>query len=199
MNSQNRQPEMNDQSEPTTFERISNWVWSQWHWMRKRWWRRWAMDIALGLLLIWGITAYQTRHLVETGEQIEPMTLQTADGGTASLVDPDAHKTLVYGWATWCGVCAVQTGTVQWAKSLLSDDVAVRNVVFDYRSAAHARESAHQKGMTGTLLGTPELRRQLNISGYPTFYVISADHEILSQTQGYTTTIGLWWRAQAWW
>jgi peroxiredoxin len=154
------------------------------------------MDIGLSVAAFWVFMAYQTRHLVEAGEQLPDYTLESVEGERVSLVDDEAERTLVYAWATWCGVCTAQTGALQWAKGWMADDVAVRAVVFDYKSARHAKASADEKGMTShVLLGTREVREALNVKAYPTFYVLDASGRVVSRTQGYTTSVGLWWRA----
>jgi thiol-disulfide isomerase/thioredoxin len=126
------------------------------------------------------------------------MRLQSADGGIEPLVDPEADRTLVYLWAPWCGVCTAQSGTVEWARSALGDGVAVRSVVFDWESARQARRSARDKGLEApVLLADRSVADALNVGAFPTFYVLSREGRVVGHSRGYTTTLGLLWRA--WW
>lgn len=167
-----------------------------WSAARERWWARWAIDLTIVGLIFFAITSWQTRNLVDSGETIPDFQLQTADGELAPLVDPEADRTVVFVWAPWCSVCSAESGTVEWARSMLGDDVAVRSVVFDVEGPAHARESADEKGLQGpVLLGDRRFQQTFQIDAFPTFYVLSKEGRVLSSTKGYTTTVGLLWRA----
>lgn len=165
-----------------------------WQTLRARWWSRWAIDLAIVAALFFAVTSYQTRNLADSGERMPTGELASLDGESQTLFDPEADRTLVYVWAPWCGVCSAETGTLNRATWLFGDDVAVRSIVFDYRSVEHARQSADEKGVEfPVLLGetAPQVREALNFDAYPTFYVLSDEGRVLTSTQGYTTTLGL--------
>ena len=167
-----------------------------WGRLRERWWARWAIDLGILGLVFWGITAYQSRNLVESGRQIPEIHLQTAEGESEPMVDPEAGRTLLYLWAPWCGVCSAENGTVQWARSILGEDVAVRSIVFDYRDLEHVRQSIDEKGIDfPVLLGNRRVRDQFNVGAFPTFYVLSSDGRVVGSSVGYTTTLGLLYRS----
>ncbi len=167
-----------------------------WHWLRAKWWRRWAIDLAAFATVFVAVSTYQARDLVDTGEVIPETTLASADGEVRSIVDPEADRTLVYAWAPWCGVCSAQEGTLSRAIPWFGDDVAVRSVVFDFGSRDDVRTSAKDKSFP-VLFGTRRLRRELNVNAFPTMYVLSKKGRVLSRSKGYTTTAGLLWRV--WW
>lgn len=167
-----------------------------WAAARERWWIRWAIDLGILALVFFAVTSYQSRNLVDSGEQLPEFVLQTAETEPTSLVDPEADRTLVFVWAPWCSVCTAQSGTVDWARSVLGDDVAVRSVAFDVSRPAQAKRSAEKKGIAPpTLIGNRRLRHNLQVDAFPTFYVLSDDRRVLSSARGYTTTLGLLWRA----
>ncbi len=166
-----------------------------WRRMREPRWARWLIDIAIIAALFASISWYQTRSLVDSGQTIQETTLRSLDGTTVPLVDPEAERTLVYVWAPWCGVCSAQTGTLDRARALMGDEVAVRSIVFDVQHLEDARQSAAEKGIEfPVLLGNRSIREELQVGAFPTFYVLSKDRRVLSNTQGYTTTVGLLWR-----
>jgi peroxiredoxin len=183
---------MSDETDEVSPTGLRNRLLGVWSRLRERWWSRWAIDLALFGGLLFAITWYQGRTLVDTGEKIPSTTLQSTDGEPRSLADPNAERTLVYLWAPWCGVCSAETGTLNRAQPWFGDNVAVRSVVFDYRDPEHARRSAEQKGTQfPVLLGTNALRERLSIDAFPTFYVLSDEGRVLRSTKGYTTTLGL--------
>ena len=185
-------PTESDMSDETLRNRIAD----RWHRIREHWWARWGIDIAIFAAIFFAITWYQSRNLVDTGQVVPEMQLATVDGGTEPLADPEADRTMVYVWAPWCGVCTAETGTVNWAKSLLGDGVAVRSVVLDYRSPEAARRSAVEKGAEfPVLLGDEQVRQTLHVEAFPTFYWLSNDGRVLGSSRGYTTTAGLLWRS----
>lgn len=173
-----------------------NRVRSAWRAARERWWARWAIDLGIVALIFFAITSYQSRNLVDAGESVPELVLQSADGETSPLVDEEADRTVVFVWAPWCGVCSANAGTLGWAGSILGDGVALRSVVYDVEGPAHARRSADEKGVdVPVLLANRRFHETFQVDTFPTFYILSNDHRVLSSTQGYTTTLGLVWRA----
>ena len=165
-----------------------------WTELRSRRWVRWTMDIVFFGGLFLAISAWQQRDLVGSGQQIPDFQLETLEGGTAPLVDPEADKTLVYFWAPWCGVCSAESGTVSTAQSWLGDGVAVRSVVLDYRDLDAVAQKAD--GMDYPVLyGNARVREAFNIQAFPTIYVVDKDGTVRRSSMGYTTTVGLLWRA----
>jgi len=180
--------------------RTSTGIWSHirgaWSAARGRWWIRWAMDLGFFALIFFAITSYQTRNLVESGNQVPALSLESADGDRSPLVAPETDRTLVYVWAPWCSVCSAASGTVEWARSILGDEVAVRTVVYDVRSGDHAAASADEKGIDApVLLADRRFQQTFQVDAFPTFYVLSDERRVVSSAQGYTTTLGLIGRA----
>lgn len=167
-----------------------------WRRMREPWWGRWGIDLAIVGLILLGVLMFQTRNLVGNGEQIPEVQLETVDGEVEPIVSKESDKTLIYFWATWCGVCSAENGTVDWARSLLGDGVAVRSVVLDHRGPQAVQAAVDEKGIEyPVLLGNRRVQQLFNVTSFPTFYVLSKKGEVLRKSVGYTTTLGLVGRA----
>ncbi len=187
-----------DRASPDSERSVWTRIGDLWGRLRSRWWARWLIDLGLVAALFFGITWFQSRNLVEPGQRIPEMTLPTTGGEAMTLVDPEAERTLLFLWAPWCGVCTAQAGTVEWARAVIGDDVSTRSLVLDYRDADSARKSAADKGIdVPVLLGDRRIQKTFNVDAFPTFYVLADDGRVLATSRGYTTTLGLWWRA-AW-
>ena len=73
---------------------------------RRSRWARWALEIGMVLAVYFGVSHWQTRHLVETEKAAPSFQLRTLDGRSVALEDFRGKRLLVHFWATWCPSCA---------------------------------------------------------------------------------------------
>ena len=170
---------------------------SWWQRLRARRSTRWAIDIAIVLVLIALISAFQGRHLLSSGDPLPPMELESLDGEVLSLSDLDAHRTIIYFWATWCGACDLQSGAISKLHQADHDDLDVVSIVLHYSSReAVERHVAENQIDYPVYLGTPAHAAEFNIESFPTVYIVDDEATIRHGLVGYTTRWGLWVRAR---
>lgn len=161
---------------------------------------RWGVELLGFALVVLAISAWQTRHHVRGAAPA--LRLTTLDGAPASLASAggakDGKKTLLYVWATWCGVCKAEAQNIEWVRSIVGDRARVISIATGYENPDEVKRyvAAHPTKYP-VLLGDDSVPRALNVQGYPTIYFLDADGKISGSVAGYTTTLGLWWRLVA--
>lgn len=160
-----------------------------WAAVQSRRWSRWLLDGALLVLVLWIVTAWQTRDLVAGGEPAPDFALRDLDGQVHRLSDLTGRTVVLEFWAPWCSVCAAQSGNVESAAG--AEDV-VLSVALAYEDEAEVRRFAREHGLKGpVLLGDDAVARAWRVDTFPTVYVIDREGRIEHGLVGYTTTLGL--------
>lgn len=168
----------------------------KWANARKSRWFRWSVDILLFLVVLAGFSAWQARDLINKNEPAPQFSLTDMEGDLHSLSDYEGARTFVVFWAPWCAVCGAESDNVGRVKRMLGDRLNVISVVLDFQNRESIREFMDEQNVDyPVLIGTDEVRDGYNISAFPSIYVINADGTIRRATVGYTSTIGMLWRA----
>lgn len=150
----------------------------------------WTRDILFGLLIIVGFIAYQNRNLLEDdgSVQINSQNFITLSGDMYSLA-PSDKKTLVYFFAPWCAVCKMSIANLDVVDE---NEYNVVRIALDYQSVEEIKAFAKAAGVKGTvLLGGEPHKERFNISGYPTYYILDEQLQVISHDMGYSTSLGL--------
>lgn len=151
-------------------------------------WRKWAVELAIFFGIILAVGAWQGRNLVGAGQQAPPLTLVDLEGNEVDLEAFRGRKVLLYFWAPWCGVCKVQTPTVD---GLVGGDAEVLTVALSSDEET-IRRYAREKGIRApVLLGTDRVAELWSVNVYPTLYIIDEEGRIEHSLVGYTTSLGL--------
>jgi thiol-disulfide isomerase/thioredoxin len=170
-------------------------MWSAYRRAQHKWYVRWGTNLlVLGGILL-GVTAWQTRNLVPSGELAPVLALPDLEGRTWKLDDLRGKKVVLTFWAPWCTVCAAETPTISSLRSSVGDSAHVLSVALAYGAIrdVHRFVREHQVDYP-VLLGDDEVMRRFRIDAFPTTYVLSEDGRIEDATVGYTTGFGLRWR-----
>lgn len=155
---------------------------------------RWATDLLLLLLVVLGISAFQTRkHLRNV--PLPAVALHSVSGESVALDSLRGKKTLLYMWAPWCGVCKLESANVSRVRSLVGERARVVSIVSSYQSVDEVKREMADKGIDyQVLLGDDALERTFHVSAFPTVYFVDEQGRITRSATGYTTTFGLLYR-----
>lgn len=155
--------------------------------------RRWIVQGALLAGLYLAVHGYQIRGVAQG--QAPEFEGQLLDGRQVSMRALRGRPVLLYFWATWCPVCALQQASV----GRIARDYTVLSVALDSASAEEIRRWMRDKGEDYPVLHDPDGRvaGQFGVRGVPTSVVIDARGEIRFVEIGYTTGPGL--RMRLWW
>ncbi len=166
--------------------------------LRARWWSSLLLDGVIVLAIFWGITAWQTRHLLPGGARVQApaFELTALDGSTYSLDQVRGVPVLLYFFAPWCGVCNLSVHNLEDLRQARSEaDLAIYLVAISYGGAASVREFADRHQLTmPVLLGDRRIVQDYHIEATPTYYVIDHQGRVKDQSVGYSSELGLRWR-----
>ena len=169
-----------------------------WARLRARRSTRWAIDIALILVILFAISAFQSRHLLSGDDPLPPMQVEGLDGSTLDLADLDSRRTIIYFWATWCGACSLQSGAISSLYNSAGDDLEVISIVLHYNSREAVARHVEEEGIDYPVyLGTDALAHEYKVNAFPTTYIVDDELRVRHGLVGYKTGLGL--RARLWW
>lgn len=168
----------------------------RWQQLRQKRWFRWGFDLSIFALIFLGISMWQARALVESGQPAPPFSLVDMQGNEHELEQYQGEKTLIVFWAPWCPVCGAESDNISRVKSWLGDNINVISVVVDYQGDGEIQGYIDKHDVDYPVLkGNRLVQQDYKISAFPTLYVLNKDGEIDYTVAGYTTTFGMLWRA----
>lgn len=143
-------------------------------------------------------TTYQSRNMLDTGDQFAPeLRGTTLAGQPYDLADAESRPALVYFFAPWCTVCAASAGNLnrlrRWRDASELEMIAV---ALDWDSVEEVRAYAKRHELEITVvLGDATVTRNWQIYAFPSYYVLDSEHRIARRDVGYSSQLGLLWRA----
>lgn len=161
-----------------------------WAWTRKKWYRRWAVDLGILALILFAMGRFQARHLLEDGTK-PSFSLQDLDGKSHRLEDYRGKVVVLQFFAPWCGVCRLESDNWARIQRIESEKIQVLAVALSYESIEDVIEFiGEDRGAYPVLLGNPGIQEQFRIQSFPSHYILNKDGEVVSQSAGYTSTLG---------
>lgn len=119
---------------------------------------------------------------------VESSNLVTLDGRVQPLLKGE-KRTLVYFFAPWCSVCAVSIGSID---GIESEELEVVAVALDYAAIEDVEQFVARHDVNASvLLGNNNLKRQFKIKGYPSYYLINEESEVVARSFGFNTSTGI--------
>ncbi len=153
----------------------------------------WGVQLLLLLVVLVGITAWQTRDMVTTGESAPAIELQDLQGKPASLTNDNGKKVVLYFFAPWCSVCHASSSNINDLRDAYSEeDLAIYAVGLGWDSVQELHQFAREHRLTvPVLVGNKRIAAAYRISSFPSVYILDEQHRIAHQLVGYTTALGL--------
>lgn len=155
---------------------------------------RWFVDLTvLGVVLL-AVGWFQTRH--HPRGNAPAYTFGTLEQSQVTLASLAGKPTVLAVWAPWCGVCKAESGNVSRARAWLGERANVVSVATAYDDVSQVRAYMQQQGVDyPVLLAGDDFTRLMRVEAFPTVFVLDSQGRIVSSMQGYTTTLGLFFRA----
>lgn len=159
---------------------------------KKRSWRRLAIEIAIVAAVFFALRAWQTRDAPEG--PAPALSGPSVEGTPIALARTPERPVLVHFWATWCGVCQAEQGTIE----ALAGEHDVITVAAQSGGPERVAAYLEREGVAFPTIVDPsgELAHRWGVHAFPTTFVIGTDGSIRSVEVGYTTSLGL--RARLW-
>ena len=156
------------------------------------------LNAALFLAVFVVLTAYQTRNMLSAGGQpAPPLNGLTLAGEAYELAAAESRPALVYFFAPWCKICAASADNLnrlrRWRDESELEMVAV---ALDWGSVEDVRAyvERHELDIT-VVLADASVAREWQIYAFPSYYVLDSEHQITRRDVGYSSQLGLLWRA----
>jgi thiol-disulfide isomerase/thioredoxin len=144
---------------------------------RSRRYRSLLLNGAALLAVFIVVTTYQSRNMLATGDEVAPeLRGTTLEGEPYDLEDAGSRPALVYFFAPWCKICAASADNLNRAEEV------------------RAYVQRHELDIT-VVLGDSNVARQWQIYAFPSYYVLDSEHRIARRDIGYSSQLGLLWRA----
>jgi peroxiredoxin len=158
------------------------------------------LNVAVAALVLVGVSAFQTRNLLDADRQPAPeLQLSTLEGEPYTLADTPARPVLIYFFAPWCHYCAASADNLVRLRRLReADELEIVAVALSWQSVdeLHAYAARHELNIP-VLVGDPDVARDWHVFAFPTYYVLDREHRVARRDLGYSTQLGLWWRSWA--
>lgn len=153
----------------------------------------WVVELGLAVLVYVGVSRWRERNLLSTDQASAPaFSLFDLDGQRVSLADLRGKSVMLEFWATWCGVCREEIGTMNAVQGNLRADQRFYAIVADSGDPASVRRFVAEHHITyPVLLGTDAVLEAYRVSAFPTEYFISPDGRVAGHTTGLSTRWGL--------
>jgi peroxiredoxin len=154
---------------------------------------RWALELLLLCAAVLAMDAFQTRGHVH-GRPPE-LSFSTLQGEPVSLASLRGQPLVLVVWAPWCGVCKLEASNVARARRWLEPRAKVLSIAASYGSVEDVRGFMREQGVDyPVLLADRGFERAFGVRAFPSLFVLDAAGDVVRSTQGYTSTLGLWWR-----
>ena len=155
---------------------------------RRKSWRNFILSLLLLIIVVAAIRAWQQRD-VASGMAPRLVGVKL-DGNAYALPVKPAQPVLVHFWASWCGICRAQQGSI--------DAIALgypNTITIAIQSGSDAEVGRHlvEQGLHFSVLNDTygQLSAAWGVQGVPTTFIISQDGQIRFTEVGYTTSLGL--------
>lgn len=145
-----------------------------------------------------GVMAYQSRNMLPAGGQAAPeLRGVTLAGEAYDLADAGSRPALVYFFAPWCKICAASAGNLdrlrRWRDESEFEMVAV---ALDWGAVEEVRAYVERHDLDlPVVLGDASVARDWQIYAFPSYYVLDSERRIARRDVGYSSQLGLLWRA----
>lgn len=159
--------------------------------------RKLLVDACLILVVLIGVSAYQQRNLLATDNQVAPaLVAEDLQGVVIDVAEYSGRPVLVYFFAPWCRYCAASADNIVRLRRMRGDEeLAIVMVGLDWQSRQElVAYSARHELNVPILLGDASIAQEWSVYGFPTYYVLDDEHQIVSRDFGYSTQLGLLWR-----
>ncbi len=155
---------------------------------------RWVVDLTMLAVIVGAIGLFQTRNHPRGPAPAYSFT--TLEQGTATFASFAGKPTIVAVWAPWCGVCKAESGNVSRVRAWLGARANVVSVATSFEDVSQVKQYMAAQGVDyPVLLAREDFQRVMHIGAFPTTFVLDSQGHIVASMEGYTTTLGLFWRA----
>jgi thiol-disulfide isomerase/thioredoxin len=180
---------MHEPDDATTLSRRARWLAAiRAYVTNKAMWRSLALNLLLFAVLFAGIRLWQHRDLPSGAAP--KLAGATLGGATYALPAKPDKPVLVHFWATWCGVCRAEQGSID---DIMRDHPNAITVAMQSGGEAEVARHLAAQGLHFPVVNDPDgrLASSWGVHAVPATFVIDTSGEVRFVEVGYTTGLGL--------
>lgn len=147
------------------------------------------MDITIILAALVLIHVWQNRDLLPVGAQeaAPDFVLSDVDGEPVHLSDFRGQTVMLHFWATWCGVCRAELGSLQRLHERTGDGAVLVTVAVNSGDAETLQAFARERELTFPILvDEGAVASRYRVSAFPTSYYVSPAGQLRSSAVGFS-------------
>jgi thiol-disulfide isomerase/thioredoxin len=166
-----------------------------------KFWAALLAEIAVAIAIFMALSAWQEKDMLASNT-IAPVLNATSLAGKNFSFPQQANqsqRTLVYFFAPWCKVCHLSIGNLNILRSQITkDELSIIIVALDWQSKDEIVNymSEHELDFP-VLLGHNGWMDAYKIKGFPSYYILNQQGEVLSRSLGYSSSVGMLARVMA--
>jgi len=155
-------------------------------------WVKFPLEVLFFILLYLGLRAYVQRDMAQG---LAPDFQATTLTQQAFQLTDVSKPVLVHFWATWCGICKLEQGSIQ----AISADYPVITIAMQSGSDVEIQDYLNEHQLDFPVINDQfgELSTRYGVQGVPASFIVNSKREIVAAERGYTTEWGL--RLRLWW
>lgn len=151
---------------------------------------KWFLELLVIVAIVYGVSAWQARNMLDSNgsHNVDAMQLVSLEGEVRPLYQ-SKRRTLVYFWAPWCSVCAISIGSLD---NVDEQDFDIVTIAMDFDNLESVQAFVDKyEVQSRVLLGNEQLRQQFKIQGYPSYYLLDENANVVAKSFGLNTSIGI--------
>lgn len=155
---------------------------------RKPRWRGIAVNVALFVIVMAGVRAWQQRDMVSgIAPALRGVTLS---GKPYILPAHPGQPVLVHFWATWCPICRTEQGSIV---AIAQDDPNIITIAMQSGRPEEVARYMHEQGIDFPVVNDADgkISNAWGVHGVPASFIIAPDGRIRFVEVGYTTGLGI--------
>jgi len=158
-------------------------------------WKKLSLEIIFFVVVFSALSYWQETSLLDSKSRPATIIANTLDGQVISFPDTDnmPDKTLIYFFAPWCKVCHISISNLNILRSQVPEsklDIII--VALDWKSNSEITEYMAEHELTfPVIMGDQQWLQQYKIKGFPTYYVLDKEAQVISRSIGYSSSVGM--------
>ncbi|WP_016955013.1 TlpA family protein disulfide reductase [Catenovulum agarivorans] len=157
---------------------------------------KWAYEAIFIILIMVAIFWFQSRNMLESGHQIDQLTVQGQIDHNLTIqlaevniqLQNNKKPTLVYFIAPWCSVCHISINNLQSLYMSHQREVNLLVVALSYQTVDEVKDFVAKHELSFPVyLGEQSVAEAFNVSAFPSYYWLDETGTVTAKAMGYTT------------
>ncbi len=148
---------------------------------------RFFIEVVVIIGIIFAVQAWRTKDMLASDGTVHIEPIKTVSlAGEPMLLAKESERTLLYFFAPWCRVCNWSIGSLE---NLSETNLNIVPVAMDYESLEEVEAFVAKHNIdVDVALGNSQIGQTFGIQGYPSYYLLDENQQVIAKHFGYTTS-----------